>query len=274
VARILITGSNTGLGLAAARTLHHDGHHVVVHARNRDRSAELEPLGKAGADLVFGDLADLDETRHLADTVNALEPVDAVIHNAGVYSESTPNRTAEGHPRVLAVNVIAPYLLTARINTPARLIYLSSGMHRSGQSTLDDLDWTRRPWNGTQAYCDSKLLVTTLASAIARRWPHVRSHTVDPGWVPTRMGGPHATDDLALGHDTQVWLATSDDPDAVTTGRYWFHRQPQPPAPASQDPHFQDQLLDTLSHLTGEPIPAPSVEHAAAPTPPTRRRPS
>jgi NAD(P)-dependent dehydrogenase (short-subunit alcohol dehydrogenase family) len=116
-------------------------------------------------------------TRHLAATVNALEPVDAVIHNADVYTESTPNRTTEGHPRVLAVNVLAPYLLTARINTPARLIYRSSGMHRSGRATLDDLDWTHRPWNGTQAYCDSKLLVTTLASAIARRWTHVHSQT-------------------------------------------------------------------------------------------------
>ena len=164
--------------------------------------------------MVIGDLADLDETRRLAADVNALGTLDAVIHNAGVYTDPEPNRTVDGHPRVFAVNVLAPYLLTTLIDRPSRLIYLSSGMHTSGRTSLDDLDWTTRRWNGTQAYCDSKLLVTTLAAAVARHWPDVRSNAVDPGWVPTRMGGPHASDDLELGHDTQVWLATSDDPAA------------------------------------------------------------
>ena len=149
------------------------------------------------------------------------------------------------------MNVLAPYVLTALINPPARLVYLSSGMHTSGRTALDDLDWDRRTWDGVQAYCDSKLYVTTLAAAVARYWPDTHSNAVDPGWVPTRMGGAHATDDLALGHDTQVWLATSDEPAATTTGKYWYHRQVGTPAAAVNDTGFQDHLLDTLERITG-----------------------
>ena len=134
------------------------------------------------------------------------------------------------------MNVLAPYLLTALINRPARLIYLSSGMHTSGRAALDDLDWNDRPWDGVQAYCDSKLLVTTLAAAVARYWPDVRSNAVDPGWVPTRMGGPHATDDLALGHDTQVWLATSDEP-ATATHRPVLASPTRPHTRSSRERH-------------------------------------
>ena len=252
MARVLVTGSTTGLGLAAARTLLAAGHSVIVHARNDERAEALGPLAQTCATVVIADLADLEATRRMADSVNALGNLDAVIHNAGIYVEAERNVIRDGYPRVLTVNVLAPYLLTALINRPARLIYLSSGMHTSGRAALDDLSWNERPWDGVQAYCDSKLLVTTLAAAVARYWPDVRSNAVDPGWVPTRMGGPHATDDLVLGHDTQVWLATSDDPATANTGQYWHHRRVHAPAAAVNDTGFQDRLLDTLVRVTGQ----------------------
>ena len=253
MARILVTGSTTGLGLAAAALLD-DGHDVVLHARSRARAADLRKIARRAAGVVIGDLAELDQTRRLADDVNELDPLDAVIHNAGIYTERAPNRTAEGHPRVFAVNVLAPYLLTAGIRRPARLIYLSSGMHTGGRPSLDDLDWTRRRWNGTQAYSDSKLLVTALAVAIARHWSDVYSNAVDPGWVPTRMGGPGAPDDLDLGYQTQVWLATSNDPEARVSGKYWYHRKAQLPAKPATDTAFQNQLLGRLAELTNQPL--------------------
>jgi NAD(P)-dependent dehydrogenase (short-subunit alcohol dehydrogenase family) len=228
------------------------GHDVIVHARNDERAQAFGPLAHACAGVVIGDLSDLDATRRMAESVNALGSVDAVIHNAGIYTDTERNATRDGHPRVVAVNVLAPYLLTTLVNRPARLIYLSSGMHTSGQAALDDLGWNERPWDGVQAYCDSKLLVTALAAAVARHWPNVRSNAVDPGWVPTRMGGRHATDDLALGHDTQVWLATSDEPAAARTGQYWHHRRVSTPATAVNDAGFQDRLLDTLERATGQ----------------------
>ena len=145
--------------------------------------------------------------------------------------EKSRGTTPEGHARTLAINVLAPYLLTALIDRPDRLIYLSSGMHRYGVSSLDDIDWTQRTWNASQAYSDSKLHLTALTLTIARRWPQVLSNAVDPGWVPTRMGGPGAPDDLQKGHLTQTWLATSDQPAATVSGGYWHHRQHRAPDP-------------------------------------------
>ena len=239
MARVFITGSADGLGRLAAQTLLRDGHEVVVHARSRDRLTAMQALIDRGAGSVIGDLADIAQTRAVARQVNELGAVDAVIHNAGVTSG----------PSVLAVNVIAPYLLTALIDRPHRLIYLSSGMHRGGRPRLDGLDWSRR--RATGSYSDSKLFVTALAAAVARLWPDVLSNAVDPGWVPTRMGGQGAPDDLRLGHLTQEWLATSDDADARTSGGYWHHQRRIEPHPAVHDRRFQDQLLDALAGFTG-----------------------
>jgi NAD(P)-dependent dehydrogenase (short-subunit alcohol dehydrogenase family) len=90
-----------------------------------------------------------------------------------------------------------------------------------------------------------------LAFAVARLWPDVRSNAVTPGWVATRMGGPGAPDDLALGADTQAWLAVSDEPAARVTGRYFYHRTERPAAPAASDPAVQDGLLAACAQLSG-----------------------
>jgi NAD(P)-dependent dehydrogenase (short-subunit alcohol dehydrogenase family) len=256
MARVLITGSTTGLGLGAARQLLDDGHEVVLHARNPARARSVDDLAARAAGVVVGDLASADETRGVADQANAIGGIDAVIHNAAVYVEPERGATPEGHARTLAVNVLAPYLLTARIDRPSRLVYLTSGMHRSGDASLQDIDWTGRRWSGVQAYCDSKLFITTLGCALARRWPDVHVNAVDPGWVPTRMGGAGAPDDLELGHVTQTWLAVSDDPDAATSGGYWYHQQRTPPAPAALDEPFQAALLAELTRLTAVRLPA------------------
>lgn len=254
MARIFITGSAAGLGLGAARALLSAGHDVVLHARTSERASALGELAGEVAGVVVGDLSSAAETRSAAEQVNSVGRMDAVIHNAGTYLEPTRGTTPEGHARTLAVNTLAPYLLTALIDRPDRLIYLSSGLHRSGSSSLEDVDWAERRWNAGQAYADSKLFVTTLALAAARRWPAVLSNAVDPGWVPTRMGGPGAPDNLELGHLTQTWLAASNDPAALTSGGYWHHRKPRPPAPDALDPAFQERLLAELAELTGIPL--------------------
>ncbi|MDQ3964439.1 MAG: SDR family oxidoreductase, partial [Actinomycetota bacterium] len=227
-----------GLGRAAAQTLLEQGHEVVVHARNRNRLTAVRELQDRGAAAVIGGLSDLEETRSVADQVNRLGPIDAVIHNAAVLSG----------PQVLPVNVVAPYLLTALIQRPKRLVYLSSGMHRGGRPSLTDMDWSGQ--RATGSYSDSKLIVTTLAIAVARIWTDVFSNAVDPGWVPTKMGGAGAPDDLRLGHLTQEWLATSDDPEARTSGGYWYHQRRADPAPRVHDRRFQDELLEELARFS------------------------
>lgn len=239
MARVFITGSSDGLGHAAAATLLAVGHEVVVHVRNQSRITAVQGLIAQGAKAVVGDLSDLTATMDVAEQVNRLGRMDAVIHNAGVVSG----------PAVLPVNVVAPYLLTARIDRPGRLIYLSSGLRRGGRPDLSGLDWGGA--SVTATYSDSKLFVTALALAVARFWPGVLSNAVDPGWVPTRMGGPGAPDDLRLGHLTQEWLATSEAAPALVSGGYWHHQRQRPPHPSTADPTFQDSLLTALADHTG-----------------------
>jgi len=251
MARIFITGSTDGLGRAAARALIDAGHEVVLHARSHERASAIEDLAARSAGVVIGDLSDAAETRSVADQVNTIGRMDAVIHNAGAYSTKGRSPTPEGHPTIMAVNTLAPYVLTALIERPRRLVYLSSGMHRDGTSSLQDIDWTERRWNSSQAYSDSKLYLTALAFAVARRWSDVLSNAVDPGWVATKMGGASAPDDFEEGYLTQTWLAVSDDPAATVSGRYWHHRRPQTPAKKVEDPVFQDLLSARLAELTG-----------------------
>lgn len=251
MSRIFITGSTDGLGLAAARALLSEGHEVVLHARSSKRAAAFADLTPRSGGIVIGDLSSAVETRALAEQVNELGRMDAVIHNAGIYQEPARGRTPEGHAKVLAVNTLAPYLLTALMQRPDRLIYLSSGMHRSGSASLRDIDWLERRWEPSTAYSESKLYLTALAFAVARHWPAVLSNAVDPGWVPTKMGGAGAPDDLTLGHQTQAWLAASNDAAARATGGYWYHRKQQKPAAAALDPDFQDRLIAKLAELTG-----------------------
>lgn len=246
MARVFITGSTDGLGRAAAASLLQDGHEVIVHARSSHRLPAVQHLLDRGALCVTGDLAKAAEVREIADQVNGIGGIDAVIHNAGVLDG----------PALLPVNVVAPYLLTALISGPRRLIYLSSGMHRGGDTGLDGLDWSGR--TTTASYSTTKLQVTALAAAVARLFPNVTSNAVDPGWVPTRMGGRSASDSLELGHRTQEWLATSDDPAALASGGYWYHQRRQTPHPATQDPQFQDALLDRLAEHTGVTLDAPA----------------
>jgi len=251
MSRVFITGSTDGLGYAAARTLIEEGHQVVLHARSRDRATAFKDLAPQSLGVAIGDLSSAVEARKVAEQVNRIGRMDAVIHNAGIYRVPSRSATPEGHARTLAVNTLAPYILTALIERPSRLVYLSSGMHRDGTPLLHDIDWVERRWNQTQAYCESKLYITALAFAVARLWPDVLSNAVDPGWVPTKMGGSGASDDLEMGHLTQTWLAISDDPAATVSGRYWYHRQQQHPAPEVSDSGFQEQLVTTLAELSG-----------------------
>jgi NAD(P)-dependent dehydrogenase (short-subunit alcohol dehydrogenase family) len=255
MARVFITGSTDGLGRAAAQSLLDDGHQVVLHARSAERAANITALASRSLGVVVGDLRRATDVKSIADQVNAIGRMDAVIHNAGVYTERSRGSTPEGHAGVLAVNTLAPYILTALIQWPRRLVYLSSGLHRGGEGSLSDLDWTKRPWDPERAYAESKLHVVALAFALAKRWPDVLSNAVDPGWARTKMGGPGAPVDLDTGQRTQTWLAVSDDPGALVSGRYWHHLQQQEPAREAMDASFQDQLIAQLQELTGVTLP-------------------
>jgi NAD(P)-dependent dehydrogenase (short-subunit alcohol dehydrogenase family) len=252
MARVLITGSADGLGRMAAQLLIEQGHKVVLHARSEERGREALAAVPGAETVVIGDLASIAQTRKLAEQVNALDSLDSVIHNAGIgYREPRRVATEDGLPQVFAVNTLAPYILTALIQRPKRLVYLRSGLHQTGDVSLKDLAWEHRPWRGQQAYSDTKLHDVLLAFAIARRWPDVLSNALEPGWVATKMGGAGAPDDLDAGHRTQVWLAVSDAPAAMVTGEYFFHMRLRAPNPASRDVERQQRLLDACEQFSG-----------------------
>src|SRR5689334_22625267 len=140
MAIVFISGSTDGLGSAAAQSLLDRGHRVVLHARSKDRAKAIADLASRSAGLVVGDLRSAAEIRSIADQVNVIARMDAIIHNAAVYPERSRGSTPEGHAGTLAVNTLAPYMLTALIARPGRLVYISSGLHRSGEGSLSDVD--------------------------------------------------------------------------------------------------------------------------------------
>ena len=252
MARVFITGSSDGLGRMAAKLLIEQEHTVVLHARNAERGQQALAAAPGAEAVVIGDLSSMAQTRSVAEQVNKLGSFDAVIHNAAVgYQEPRRIATEDGLPHVFAVNTLAPYILTALIKRPRRLVYLSSGLHQNGDDTLQDLTWEKRRWAGTQAYSDSKFHDVLLAFAMARRWPGVLSNALEPGWVATKMGGPGAPDDLDQGHRTQVWLAASNDPQARVTSEYFFHMQLRKPKASTRDADRQEKLIAVCERLSG-----------------------
>jgi NAD(P)-dependent dehydrogenase (short-subunit alcohol dehydrogenase family) len=251
----LITGSAAGLGREAARLLVGAGHEVVMHARDEARAREALAAVPGAAAALPGDLASIAQTTELAHRANESGAFDAVIHNAGIgYRERRRIETEDGLAHVFQVNVLAPYLLTALVRRPARLIYLSSGLHRAGNPDLDDLQWEQRQWNGYQTYADSKLFDAALAAAVARRWPDVLSNSVDPGWVKTKMGGSTAPEEIGPAAETQAWLAVSDDSLALRSGDHFHDRQLWHTRAAVSDHAVQDGLLAACRGLTGQAL--------------------
>lgn len=244
MARIFITGAADGLGQLAAGELISQGHQVVIHARNGQRGEEALLQLPGAESVVTADLSSMEETCQLASKVNALGKFDAVIHNAGVYTA-----TAE---ELFAVNTLAPYLLTCLIQRPERLIYLSSGLHLQGSSKLD----TFKTKTTGITYSDTKLHLLMLSMAVARKWPQVYANAVDPGWVPTKMGGPGAPGNLREGYETQVWLATGEDGEARVSGRYFHHRTMSRHNPEADDVALQERLLSLCGELTGTSFPS------------------
>lgn len=255
MARVFITGSADGLGRAAATSLIDEGHEVVLHVRSPNRRSAVVDLEPRAAGVVVGDLSDAAETRSIAEQVNAIGRMDAVIHNAGVYREPSRGSTHEGHAALTAINILAPYILTALIERPSRLVYLSSSEHHAGPGALRDIDWVTRPWGPGAAYGESKFFMVALAFALARRWPDVSSNAVDPGWARSRMGGPGAPVSLATGARTQSWLAVSDDAAAKVSGHFWHQQRQRTPPHQAEDIAYQEQLLEGLRALTGVTLP-------------------
>lgn len=236
MSKIFITGSSTGLGALAAKDLIKKGNNVYLHARNEKRSQDALKENPGAKGVIIGDLAYPDQVKKVAEQVNKLGRMDVVIENAGVDSSDSK--------LTVRVNVEAPYVLTALIKKPKRIIYIDSGMHKGAPLDIDHLE-------DRLSYSSSKMALMTLTEYVARLWPNVIVNAVDPGWVPTRMGGPAANDDLHGGYSGQVWLATSNDPQALKSGNCYYHLKLENYDQRANNEQLQEALVEKLADLTG-----------------------
>jgi len=249
VATICVTGSTDGIGLHAVRALLRGGHRVLVHARSEARGRPVVDALDGDVVLVTGDLASLRAVRDLAEQVGAHAPLAALVHNAGVWVRGrVPRRSADGFETTFAVNVLAPHLLTSLLTgdggAVGRLIWLGSGMARSGRVEPEALGCED---DAPRAYANSKACDVALAQAWGRRLPGTPSAAVDPGWVRTKLASDGAPGDPQRSGDDLAWCATQAD---LGSAPYWKHRRPTPvPAPL-REPALQDALAAACDRLS------------------------
>lgn len=243
MARIFITGSSDGLGSLTAQRLIKQGHSVVLHARNAQRAADAGAACPGSEAVLVADLTSIDETKTLAAEADKLGPFDCVMHNAGLFTGMERVKGKSGLPSLFAVNTLAPYLLTCLMERPKRLVYVSSGMHRGGRPRLDSLEGS--------VYADSKLHDIMLAKVFARRFKGVESNAVDPGWVPTKMGGQNAPGDIEATVRCFTMLALGEGDAEGKTGRYFYNSAATSCLKVADDEAAQDGLLKRLAEISG-----------------------
>ncbi|EGP88309.1 unnamed protein product [Zymoseptoria tritici ST99CH_1A5] len=253
--RVFITGSTDGIGLAAAKLLTQQGHKVTLHARSQDRAAQAKAALPEVEGVLIGDLTSLESIKSLAAEANKAGPWSAVVHNAGVGLSGTEGETGDGLAKTFQVNSLAPYVLTALMEKPKKLLYVSSSLHLSGDPSLKDVNWKERSFVPMQAYNDSKLHNVLLANAVARHWPDVQSCSYDPGWVKTKLGGGSAPGSSATSAEGIAAYINGKSGAGDRSGVYFNVSGAQSPQKAATEEAKQEELLAIYSKFSGISLP-------------------
>ena len=271
----LITGGTSGIGKATAVALAAMGADVVVVGRNRDRGeaavGEIKSQSHSeSVELMLADLSAQDEVRGLADTfMERYERLDVLANNAGLV-QSKRTETADGIETTLAINHLAPFLLTNLLldrlkqSAPSRVITVSSEAQRWGDMDFDDLQSTQK-YRGFPVYGMTKLANIMFTYELAERLKgtFVTANCLHPGAVGTNFGknnaGPMTLFFRAAkpfmrtpeqGADTLIWLASSPDVEGVS-GKYFSDRKEIEAKKIAYDPAARRKLWEISEDLTG-----------------------
>ena len=275
---VVVTGANSGLGLATARELARTGAHVVLAVRDLARGEQAAASLDGNVSVRHLDLANLDSVRTFA--ADWAGPLDVLINNAGIMMVPA-GLTADGFELQFGTNHLGHFALTNLLlpHVTDRVVTVSSSMHRSGRIDLDDLNWQRRPYNATAAYGQSKLANLLFSLELQRRLAEagsrVRSLAAHPGWAATNLqgrsgsrlvdGGMKLGNKLLAQSDRMGALptlaaATQDLPGGSYLGPNGFQELRGYPTlvgrtPEASDPELARTLWDASARLTGVDFP-------------------
>ncbi len=271
-----MTGSNSGIGRETALALAEMGATVVAVVRNRELGEQaceaiMAETGNELVDMMLCDLSSMSTIKEFArEFKNKYNRLDVLINNAGaVFSKR--DVTTEGFERTLAVNYLAPFLLTHELlpllktSAPARVINLSSGLARRAELNLDDLQ-TESGYKSRKVYGKVKLMVEMFTYELARQLENtgVSVNVVHPGFVATNLGRSSGSLSSRImfgmmkpfqlspkeGAETSVYVATSSELDGIT-GKCFTKNQETKTSEVSYDVNLQKQLWDATVSLLG-----------------------
>ena len=272
---VLITGGTSGIGKAAATALAGMGATVVITGRNEERGKRAlqeirEESGNDGAELILADLTVQDEVRRLTEELRERHnQLEVLVNNAGlVLSERT--ETPDGIEMQLAINHLAPFLLTNLLldllkeSAPSRIVTVSSDAHRWAKIDLDDLQ-SRKRYRGMQVYGKTKLANIMFTYELAERLEGtgVTANCMHPGGVNTNFGNNQGGPMNLLfrlfkpfmrspeqGADTLIYLASSPEVEGMT-GKYLADRKVKAASDAAYDETTRKRLWEASEELTG-----------------------
>ena len=272
----LVSGSTSGVGLEAVRSLARGGAHIVMICRNPGKAeairVQIVAQHKVRVDIILADFSILDDVRKAAELLLKDYPhIDVLINSAGLHS-TTRTVTQDGFETVFCVNHLAPFLLTYLLidrlkqSAPARIIQVNSEGHRFGGLDLNDLNWEHRPYMGLRGYGASKVaqLLTTWEFADRLKGSGVTINAMHPGDVKSNIGmnnGPlyrwikdhiitRTLKDPVISGEALYYLAAAPEL-AEVSGRFFHLTIDEKPAQHALDRVKGRKIWDLSLQLTG-----------------------